>query len=432
MEFGSIHFLYFFFPFFFLIYYLLKEKWRNFWLCISSLLFVIYGRGSFAIYFFLITMLTYLGLSNLNHLPKNISKKKITIWIILLEVFIWFFFIKDIKVETLTIYPICYMIVLLSHIETVLDFYKNKRKSPKFFDYILYASCFSKLLFGPVLSYYNMEEEIKMRKIKKDNIIDGCFLFLRGLFQNILLMGMLSMLSAELFMISSSILATWTSIVTTMLQVALFMMSYSNMSLGISKMLGFNFTEETNYPLCLSKMKYFFSSWHYSISNFWDQHLKIKLPFIVQMFLFMILLAICYGFNYSIFLWFLFIGLGILIEEFYLTKKKIHRKLLITIHMIWIVISFSFLVKPNILETLEHLFTAPIWNDEIWYLLSAYFLILFISTCVVFKFGKKITHFLEKISWYPIVRMILYGLCLWLTLIAFISGFHFSIWMFRI
>lgn len=432
MEFGSISFLYFFFPFFFLIYYLLKEKWRNLWLCISSLFFIIYGRGSFVIYFFLITGLTYLGLANLNYLPKNISKKKITIWLIFLEILIWFFFIKNIKVEKLIIYPICYMIVLLSNIGTLLDFYKNKRKQPKFFNYMLYASCFSKLLFGPVLSYYDMEEELKKRIINRKEITDGCFLFLKGLFQNVLLMGMLSMLRVELFNIQTSILTTLVLIITTMLQVALFMMSYSNMSLGLSKMLGFNFKEESNYPLYLSKMKYFFSSWHYSIFNFWNQYLKIKLPFFIELSLFMLLLASCYGLNYPIFLWFLFIGLGIMIEEKYLSKKKIERRLLIIIHILWLTLSFIFLVQPNILKTWKNLFDEPIWTKEIWYLVRTYGIILLLSFGVIFKIGKKLSCFVEKMSWYPIIRMILYFLCLWLTLIAFISGIQPSIWMFRI
>lgn len=432
LEFGSISFLYFFFPFFFLIYYLLKEKWTNLWLFIGSIFFVIYGRDSFAIYFFLITILTYLGLSNLNRLPKNVSKKKITIWIICIEILIWFFFVKNIKVEKMIIYPICYMIILLSNIGTLMDFYKNKRKQPKFFNYMLYASCFSKLLFGPVLSYYDMEEEIKKRTINKESIINGCFLFLRGLFQNVLLMGMLSMLRIELFNIQTSILATWILIITTMLQVAVFMMSYSNMSLGLSKMLGFSFKEETKYPLYLSKMKYFFSSWHYSISNFWNQYLKIKLPFFIELSLFMLLLASCYGLNYSIFLWFLFIGLGIIIEEIYLSKKKISQRFLMVIHIIWLILSFIFLAQPNILKTWTNLFNGPIWTKEIWYLIKAYGIILFIACCIVFKIGKKLFCFLEKISWYPIIRIILYCLCLWLTLIAFISGIHPSIWMFGI
>lgn len=432
MEFGSISFLYFFFPFFFLIYYLVKEKWRNIWLCIGSLFFVVYGRDSFMIYFLIITGLTFFALSNLNHLPRNISKKKMVMWVIVFEVLIWFLFIRNIKIEQFIIYPICYMVILLSNIETLLDFYKNKRKSPNFFHYILYASCFSKLLFGPVLSYYEMEEEIRKRNISRDQITNGCFEFLRGLFENVLLMGMLSSLREELFIIPNSILASWILLITTMLQAILFMMSYSNMSSGLSKMLGFHFKEETNYPLCLPKMKYFFSSWHYSISNFWSQYLKTKFPFLIQMAFFMLLLATCYGLNYVHALWFLLIGLGIIVEEIFLSKKKLSKKTLMIIHIVWMTLSFTLFVGPNILETWKSLFTMPIWNKETGYLLSAYSFILLISFCIVFKMGKKLTNFLERFSWYQIIRLIFYLLCLWLTLIALISGIRSSIWIFRI
>lgn len=378
------------------------------------------------------TGFTFLGLSNLNHLPKNISKKKIIMWIIFLELLIWFIFIKDMKVKGLIIYPICYMMLLLSSVTTLLDFYKNKRKSPTFAHYLLYASCFSKLLFGPALSYYEMEEEIKKRSINREQIINGCFQFLRGLFQNVLLIGMLSALKEELLAIPNSMLSAWILLITTMLQIVLFMMSYSNMSLGLSKMLGFHFKEETNYPLCLSKMKYFFASWHYSVASFWNKYLKDKFPFIVQMTFFMLLLSTCYGLNYVHALWFLFIGLGITIEELFLSKKKIDKKYLMIFHIILMVLSFTFLVDTNIIDTWKNLFVLPIWNTEIRYLLGAYSLVLIFSCCIVFKIGNKISHYLEKFTWYHIARMFFSLFGLWLTLMAFLSEISPFIWSFRI
>ena len=406
MEFGSILFLCFFFPLFFFIYYLIKEKWKNLWLGISSIAFVILGRGPFVWYFLLITGITYFGLAKLNHLPKNISKKKVVMWTIFIEVLIWFIFIKDIKTNHLIIYPICYMIILLSNIGTLLDFYKNKKGKPSLFLYLLYVSCFSKLLFGPVLSYYEMEEELKKRTITREQ--------------------------TELLTIPNSFVTSLILLITTMLQVIIFMMSYSNMSIGLSKMLGFTFEEETSYPLCLSKMKYFFHAWHFSISKWWDENLKIKFSFLIQICLFMILLSTCYGLNYVVALWFLFIGLGILIEELFLSKKRPSKRILYIFHFIWMLLSFTLLVRPNTMETLTGFIKVPFWNAEIKSVLSSYSFILMISLLVSLKVIKIITKKIKESAWYHIGRMMIYAFLMWITLIALVSGIDASIWMFRV
>lgn len=432
LEFGSILFLCFFFPLFFFIYYLIKEKWRNLWLGISSIAFVILGRGPFVWYFLLITGITYFGLAKLNHLPKNISKKKMVMWIIFIEVLIWFIFIKGIKMNHLIIYPICYMTILLSNIGTLLDFSKNKKGKPNLFLYLLYVSCFSKLLFGPVLSYYEMEEELKKRTITREHIVEGCYLFLKGIFLNVLLVGMLSTLQTELLTIPISFVTSLVLLITAMLQVIIFMMSYSNMSIGLSKMLGFTFEEETSYPLCLSKMKYFFHAWHFSISKWWDEHLKIKFSFPIQICLFMILLSTCYGLNYVVALWFLFIGLGILIEELFLSKKRFSKRTLYIFHFIWMLLSFTLLVRPNIMETLRGFIEVPFWNAEIESVLSSYSFILMISLLVSLKVIKIITKKVKESAWYRIGRMMIYAFLMWITLVALVSGIDASIWMLRV
>ena len=428
LEFGSILFLFFFFPFFFFIYYLIKDKWRNIWLLIGSIVFIMIGRNSFIWYFLMITGITYFSLSRLNKLPKNLSKKKITMWIIFIEILIWFLFIKDIKINNLIIYPICYIVVLLSNIGTLLDFLENKKKKPNLFYYLLYISCFSKLLFGPVLSYYEMEEGLKKRTITKEQIVEGGFLFLKGLFLNVLMLGMLSALQNQLLIIPTSIVSSLTVLITTMLQVVMFMMSYSNMSIGLSKMLGFSFEAETDYPLCLSKMNYFFHSWHFSISKWWDKYLKIKCTLPVQIVLFMLGLSITYGLNYMIALWFLFIGVGVLIEELVLSKRKLSKKVLYIVHFIWMVLSFALLVRPNILKFIA----VPFWNTEIKCLLTSYSLILLLSFIISLKIINKLTEKVKKSSWYHIGRMAIYVILLWITVIALISGIDSSVWMIRI
>lgn len=415
------------------MYYLLPDKYKNIWLCFASIIFAISGRNSFIWFFLLTTGFTYLVLTKLNQLPKKISKKKIIIWTVFIELVMFVLFVKDMK-QIHLIFPVCYMIVLLSNIKTMFDFYQNKRKTPKLFEYILYASCFSKLLLGPVLSYYEMEQEIKCRKIKKENITDGCFLFLKGLFENVLFVGMLAKMNQELLS-NGTILSTWILLITTLLQITFVMMSYSNMSFGLNQMLGFSFPVETSYPLCLSNLKYFFTSWHASIAHWWDQIFSTfmnKIPFFIQLMLYLFLFSTCYGFNYQFTLWFLSIGCFMLIGSATFYKNKNQSKWNYVINFLFLTISSIFLVRPDFFKTMKDLFTLPFWNGETKYLLSAYGILFIIALLIQSKLIQKLTCKLENKIWYLFFRMFGYLILLWFTIIALISGMDSSIWFFRI
>jgi len=82
MKLCSILFLCFFFPIFYIIYYLIPKRYQNYWILLGSLFFIIFGRNSFIWYFLLISIITYFGMFLISNLPKKISKKKISYWVI--------------------------------------------------------------------------------------------------------------------------------------------------------------------------------------------------------------------------------------------------------------------------------------------------------------------------------------------------------------
>lgn len=439
MDFCSILFLCFFFPLFYLVYYLLPKKHQNKWLCFSSMLFLICGRDLFIWYFILTCFSTYCFMRILKHLPKNLSKKKMMIWFTCFEILIWYLFIRNFRTANGMIYPICYSIMLLQNLVSLFDFYYNQKRIPSLFHYITYTSCFSKLVFGPIISYFEMEQELKKREISKAMIIDGSFLFLKGVFQNVLLVNGLSLLRENLLSISSSILSNWFILFITMLQIILWFMSYSNMSIGLSKMLGFSWKLDFEYPLCLKRMNHFFENWHVSILNCWNHYiLKLKYPFFMKIILLLFFLSITYGIGWNLLLFFWMIGFWIVIEEYVLKKVKWSDFIRYVIHFIWMLLSFICLVRPSISgigETIIGLFdilNLPFFTVEMGYYFYSYFIIVLISIVACIPFLKPIWSKIEKKVWYHIGRNLLYMLLIGITLVLLISNTHSSIWGFRI
>lgn len=439
MDFCSILFLCFFFPIFYLVYYLLPKKYQNKWLCFSSMLFLMWGRDFFFLYFILISFSTYCFMRILKHLPRNLSKKKMMIWFTCFEILIWYLFIRNFRTTNGIIYPICYSIMLFQNLISLFDFYCNQKKIPSLFHYVTYISCFSKLLFGPVISYFEVEQELKKREISKTIIIDGSFLFLKGVFQNVLLVNGLSLLRDKLLFISSSILSNWFIVFITMLQIILWFMSYSNMSIGLSKMLGFSWELDFKYPLCLKKMNHFFENWHVSIFNCWNRYLsKLKCPFFIKIVVLMFLFSITYGITWNLLLFFWMIGFLIMIERYMLKKIKISYFIRYVIHFMWMFLSCICLVRPGldgIGETITGLFdilNLPLWTLEMEYYMRSYLVIVLISVVVCVPFLNPLWRKFEKNAWYHIGRNLLYMLLIGFTLVLLISNDYSFIWVFQI
>jgi len=422
MKLCSILFLCFFFPIFYIIYYLIPKRYQNYWILLGSLFFIIFGRNSFIWYFLLISIITYFGMFLISNLPKKISKKKISYWVIGILIFIWFLFIREVKTSYGISYPICYGIILLQNIVSLREFTKQNKKLPIILDYFTYSSFFPKLLLGPIVSYFDMEEDLKGRTISKTVITEGFFNFLRGVFEQVLLVGSLSVLREALLISPISILSSWLLLLTTMLIIILFFISYSHMTIGLSLMLGFTFSKEFDYPFSFYQLKDLFNYFQISIKKIYINMVsKLRLPYIVKSILLLFLISLTYGINVNILLWILGIGIGIVLEKIFIKKSYFFGHL-------WFFLSFVFLVRPS-MEGIRQTFTGlfdifhlPFITIETGYYFRSYFIILLVSIFISLGVIKWIVNKIEKKSLFHLFRDICYFILLFVCFIYLVSN----------
>lgn len=438
LEFGSILFLFFFFPIFFCIYYVVPNKWKNKVLFIGSIFFIICGRENLIWYFLIATFLAYFGMRLLWNLPKSISKKKMVCCIIGLEMIVWFSFICSFH-EKKWIYPICYSIILLENIGSLLDFYIKKEKIPDIFSYFTYAACFPKLVIGPVISYFDMKEELENRAFTIESFSNGMLSFSKGLVTLILIVYPLSNLRVSLLEIPISVFSSWYLLFVITLEVCLFMKSYSNMAIGLGRMLGFSWRAETSYPLALSKLQYFFQNWHASIDAWWKRYfsiLKLKIPMVFQFFLFVILLSFTYGIHSSFF--FLMIGLGIMIEEKIRdrSEKQVPKVFSYLIHFLWIFIASLFFIPNQLIQKfffgLFDFIHYPIVTRECSYLFYTHFWILLFALLIGIKIGFQIEQKMHQKRWFIWAQNIGLFVLFVIAVIMLITGIEHSSFVFKI
>lgn len=422
MRLCSILFLCIFFPIFYIIYYLLPKKFKNYFLLFGSLLFIIIGRNSFVWYFLLITGITYFAMLFLLNLPKNISKKKISYWTIGILILICFLFVRKIKTCYGISYPICYVIILLQNIISLKEFVEQKKKLPTIFDYFTYSAFFPKIIVGPVISYFEMEGELKERTISKSLVVEGFFTFLRGIFEQVLLVRVLLVLRENLLVSPISILSSWLLLLTTMLMILLFFMSYSYMSNGLSLMFGFTFPKEFDYPFCFHKLKDLFHHFQISMINRY-QNMVSKFPYIIKSILLLLLISLTYGMNSNILLWVFTIGIGIVLEKLLVKKSYLFGHF-------WYFLSFIFLVRASIegikqtFIGLFDIFHLPLMTIETGYYFHSYFIILLISIFICLGITKWTINKIEKKPLFHLFRNICYFILLFICFIYLVSDSH--------
>ena len=430
LEFGSILFLCFFFPIFFSIYYLIPNKWKNHWLLIGSIFFLICGRGTLIWYFLLVTAISYIGMHGLKEFSNKKILKKFIVGIIFIQCMIWFFFVRQFSTITGWIYPICYTVILLENIGSFLDCYKKKKKIPSFLNYLTYAACFSKVLIGPIISYFEVEREPQKRELSKITFTKGMFLFLKGLCFLILLVIPLGIVKENLLEIPVSILGTWYLLLVSTFQIILWFQSYSNMSAGLGMMLGFGGRQDFSYPLMLNRMNQFFQNWHSSLGAWLDQYctmFKKKLPLLLKLFVFAIAFSLAYGIDTSFFYFFLMICFGIWIEQ-KIGEKKMHRIPKIVryfIHFVWLLLSFTFLIGRNqniMWSNLIDVVHYPILNRDVCYQWHNGGILCLIATVIVTKLGFQLSKKIEHYRWYPWIRNMTYLFLLGIVFLYLIVG----------
>lgn len=419
LDFCSILFLCFFFPIFFFFYYFLPRKYKNEILLIGSLIFIFIGRGNLIWYFLLITGFTYFSFYLLSNLPKQISKKKLLCCIILVDCFIWFFFIFKFQSKN-WIYPICYMVILLENIGSLLDFYHKKESIPNIKLYFTYASCFPKLLIGPIFSYNKMEKELQNRAITPSKFSDGIFLFLKGLSIRILIVESLSSFHQSLLSIQISIGSFFLLLLVTALEITLWLKSYSDMGSGLGTMLGFSWKKESTYPLMSLSFQEFLEKWHFSVLLWWKKYasfFKKKMPMWIKIICFMFFLSLTYGMNLSIFYFFFTIGIFLFIEE--IVKKKTSKFVFYLFHFVLLFIPFLFLIDEKWLLNFS---PFPIFTPECIYFLTSYFLVLLMALGISCKGFSILSNRLKNYPVFFQIRSFIYFILLIMVLVFIISG----------
>ncbi len=436
MVFTSISFIYYFLPLLLICYFVVPKKFRNIILLMFSVLFYFYGEPKYILLMLIEVLISYVvGLLIDKYKSKNILIIGIFIHVLLFGIFKYFNFVI-INVNNLfhsnlnllnVVLPIGISFYTFQIISYEIDVYNKKvNVQSNILKYFLYVFLFPQLIAGPIVRYQDVNNEIDNRNVTFEMFANGLRRFIIGLSKKVIIANNLGELcNIYLNLGDKSVLFTWIFAISYMLQIYFDFSGYSDIAIGLGKMLGFNFPENFNYPYMAKSITDFWRRWHMTLSSWFRDYVYIPLggnkkgvlKQIRNILVVWSLTGLWHGASWNFIVWGLYFGILLILEKFILKKyfsnvpkfiKGIYTLFLVMISFV-IFQGDSLSSAFNIIKGLFGLNGELFINNVTLYYLKGYVLFIVLGVIsstnyvknLVIKIsngkGKKIINILEPI-----------------------------------
>jgi len=290
MVFASYEFIFVFFPIVFAGYFLLSKfesfKLQHFFLAISSLVFYSWFNVSYLKIIVFSILINYLISKWMNNLSTEKKSRKflfilgIVFNISLLGYYKYYdFFVESFNPIFNTSFTLKYILLPLGisfitfqQIAFLLSSYRGEWKNSGFLRYCLCVLFFPHLIAGPIVLYSELMpqfSETKRRYINWENISSGLYIFILGLFKKIVIADTLAVWANNGFdnMTSLSFFGAWVSAIAYTLQIYFDFSGYSEMAIGLAKMLNIDLPANFRSPYKANSIGDFWRRWHITLSR---------------------------------------------------------------------------------------------------------------------------------------------------------------------
>ncbi|HYX03627.1 MAG TPA: MBOAT family protein [Reyranella sp.] len=166
-------------------------------------------------------------------------------------------------------------------ISYVADIYTGRIvPARRFIDFGAYHSLFPQLIAGPIVRYVEIEKELYDRRGSLGDFADGLYRFCLGLGKKLILGDTMGVVADQVFSLPTNELTSgvaWFGVLAYTLQIYFDFSGYSDMAIGLGRMLGFPFPENFNQPYRAQSITEFWRRWHMTLSRWFRDYVYIPL-----------------------------------------------------------------------------------------------------------------------------------------------------------
>jgi len=277
----------------------------------------------------------------------------------------------------------------------------------------LYIAFFPQLIAGPILKFNEFSSYLSSRKSDEDKLISGSFKFIRGLAKKVLLANNFSILADSIFQSDYANLPmpiAWLGITVYTLQIYFDFSGYSDMAIGIGRMLGFEIPENFKHPYSSTSIKQFWTKWHISLSTWFKEYLYIPLGgnrkganrTYANLIIIFFVTGLWHGANSNFIIWGMIHGAFLILERrFPSLLEKLPRVLkhfytLLVVMLSWVFFRTTYFNEAQ--DFLSALFSFKLEGSYLSLLeMNPYLLTLLVIGCIlVFPVRNEIVKVLQK------------------------------------
>lgn len=280
MTFTSDFFLLGCLPVFLIVFYSFRKSdvVKRAMIIIANVVFYIWGGAQVFLLVLAICLLTYIGC----RLCEKVKKK----WLLFLICFIVIIPLVEAKYlgifsDEKEILPLGISFYTFTALSCIIDVYRGGVQVPTLAETFMYICFFPCVSSGPIVRFNNFKEGLN-QTIELERLNDGIELLVVGLCKKVLVADKLSALVAYYFDGVAmgnkySTLGLWIGSIAYTLQIYFDFAGYSEMAIGISKMLGFDIPANFNRPYQANSIQDFWRRWHISLSTWFRDYIYIPL-----------------------------------------------------------------------------------------------------------------------------------------------------------
>ncbi len=348
MVFSSLLFMFIYLVVVLAVYYIVPLKWRNLWLFIVNLIFYAWGEPVYVLLMLFSICINYIsGFLVDKHRESDSKKAKrvLAVNVIINLAMLGFFKYYDLFASTLSLIPglniptlgltlpIGISFYTFQTMSYPIDIYRGDAKLQRnFISFGTFVALFPQLIAGPIVRYKDIADQLAFRAGGIEQFASGVRRFCVGLAKKVLIANNIGMLW-DIYNVQSSaemtVVGAWMGIIAFSLQLYFDFSAYSDMAIGLGRMLGFEFLENFNYPYISRSVTEFWRRWHMSLGTWFRDYVYIPLGGNRcskgrQFFNILVVWALTgfwHGANWTFLCWGLYYAIFLMVEKAILLKR---------------------------------------------------------------------------------------------------------------
>ena len=410
MLFSSIEFLYYFLPIVLILYFAVPFKFKNLVLLLTSLFFYFYGEPVYTLLMLGTTLSSYIHAFLIDRFRgRKLSKVFLASSVVTSILVLGFFKYSDFFVSNINsllktdlsllglALPIGISFYTFQTLSYTIDVYRGEAKLQKsFIRLATYVSLFPQLIAGPIVRYTTVENELSHRTHSFENFSYGANRFIIGLSKKVLVADTMSALATAMSgMNELTVGGMWIYSLANYLFIYFDFSAYSDMAIGLGRIIGFHFLENFKYPFISKSVSEFWSRWHMSLGTWFRDYIyiplggnRVPLPkWMFNTFVVWFVTGFWHGADWTFIIWGLYFFVFLVMEKFFLQKWLNKLPRFVSHIYVTVVIAISFVIfsgagLKGMLADLGAMFGAQglaFWSQETTYHFAGYAIALAVA-----------------------------------------------------